>query len=643
MRTSKNNCKFFATLCTGLLLTACSSEEILTDTDTESTGRVMYATAAYNEDNSPKTRMSYEDDLVTNYMKLAWSEGDKFSSFISTDEANTKYEFAIEAPKDGKEYTANESFKCSNFAQGVADGTVIDAIYPSVSDASPNPKNLTLSLTDQVQVGNKNTDHLKQYDYMVGHAIYHSETPDELNFSFTDHGDGNAGRLASIYRVTLTLPAGVGKVESIKLTAKNKNGGASLADVMALNFAQGAISTVPSSHEGVTLKVTNGTTETSDGNNKFIAYVMLYPSLVKTLTTTVTTDMGVFTKPQEYPNEIIFTRGEFKILDVDLVNETPDLSSFTTYNQVGKGTATEPYLIMNETQLRDLATQNNLTPVSSETYFKLVYDIDLGEKEWTPIATYSNPFSGIFDGNGHTVKGLVVNGKNEDQGFFGYLGKGSVVKELSVEGKVIHSLTDDTQASGYGILAGGNKGSIIACSTVGTVTTNGNTTMTGGLVGTNNGTIIACSAAATVTANGAETTRTGGLVGINNGYIIACYAIGTVTATNQEYVGSLVGRHQVETRYCLTTGNIGTATDDRHADNNNGKITGIGVYVSGYITSCHGGITSATLNAEGEVAATGIGFGMMNHGITWYEWYENTTIPYRWVAGTTTPVVVAVP
>ena len=28
-----------------------------------------------------------------------------------------------------------------------------------------------------------------------------------------------------------------------------------------------------------------------------------------------------------------------------------------------------------------------------------------GLKEWTPIGTYDSPFSGIFDGQGHTVKG----------------------------------------------------------------------------------------------------------------------------------------------------------------------------------------------------------------------------------------------
>ena len=40
----------------------------------------------------------------------------------------------------------------------------------------------------------------------------------------------------------------------------------------------------------------------------------------------------------------------------------------------------------------------------------LMNDIDLGEYEnWVPIGTKKQPFSGIFDGNNHSIKNLNIN------------------------------------------------------------------------------------------------------------------------------------------------------------------------------------------------------------------------------------------
>lgn len=635
MKTSKNSCKFFATLCTGLLLTACTGEELLTDTATEGTGRVMYATAAYNENNSPKTRMSYEDDLIKDYMTLAWSAGDAFSAFISTDATNTKHEFAIVAPEAGKDYTTSEKFKCSDFPKETADGTVIDAIYPSSSvssETSLDPKNVTLSLAAQTQAKHKDTEHLKQYDYMVGHAIYHSKTPEELNFSFTDHGDGNAGRLASIYRVTLTLPAGVGKVNSIKLTATDKNDAASLTDALALNFTKGAISTVPRSHNGVTLTVTDGTTVASGENKQFIAYVMLYPSLIKTLTTEVKTDVGTFTKANEYVSEIVSTRGEFKLIAVDMTGVTPTIPDYKTYDADGEGTETAPYQIWNETQLRDLAAKTNATAsIAENKYFKLVSNIDLSEGEWTPIGTNGQRFKGHFDGNGHSVKGIIITQDIQHAGLFGYTEAGSSIKDLSAAGSIKNESTANTRFAGG--LVGYNKGTITACSSIVTVTADGADAQAGGLVGNNGYCILACYSTGAVKATGTSA-KVGGLAGNNQGYIYACYATGEVAAAGTSAnVGSLVGYTNNEIWYCLTTGSIGTADANRVLSGItvNGEITGVGtVSREKLATHCHGGDgIKNTLNTEGAT-----GFGMLNDGLSQIK--DKLGIdcpPYHYVAG----------
>ena len=38
---------------------------------------------------------------------------------------------------------------------------------------------------------------------------------------------------------------------------------------------------------------------------------------------------------------------------------------------------------------------------------------------WTPVGTVKEPFKGIFDGQGYTLKYLYINSTADDQGFFG--------------------------------------------------------------------------------------------------------------------------------------------------------------------------------------------------------------------------------
>ena len=64
--------------------------------------------------------------------------------------------------------------------------------------------------------------------------------------------------------------------------------------------------------------------------------------------------------------------------------------------------------------------------------FVLTEDVDLGGYEWTPIGSSANPFQGVFDGNGKTVKNLVVTGYNSNVGLFGNTNSGEI-KNLTVE------------------------------------------------------------------------------------------------------------------------------------------------------------------------------------------------------------------
>ena len=67
--------------------------------------------------------------------------------------------------------------------------------------------------------------------------------------------------------------------------------------------------------------------------------------------------------------------------------------------------------------------------------YVLMKDLDLGNEEWTPIGTSSEPFTGKFDGNGHSVSGLKVSGNADCRGLFGKT-KNAEITRLSVYGSV---------------------------------------------------------------------------------------------------------------------------------------------------------------------------------------------------------------
>ncbi len=74
----------------------------------------------------------------------------------------------------------------------------------------------------------------------------------------------------------------------------------------------------------------------------------------------------------------------------------------------GKGTATDPYLINSGAELAYLAKQVNSGKTYANKHFSLTADLDLKGRAFTPIGTYDKPFSGVFDGGGHTISGLNI-------------------------------------------------------------------------------------------------------------------------------------------------------------------------------------------------------------------------------------------
>lgn len=156
---------------------------------------------------------------------------------------------------------------------------------------------------------------------------------------------------------------------------------------------------------------------------------------------------------------------------------------------------------------------------SGEDSAVLMDNIDMKDAEWTPIGTADKPFSGNFDGNGHTISGLNYSG--EYAGLFGYMNNGTISNI-----KLADSSFANGTASG-GICAVNNGGTIENCA-VDNVAVSGGTA--GGICGQNSGTITDCFFSGNVSSDG----KYGGICGSNSG---------TIKSTVSLYEGAAVGEN----------------------------------------------------------------------------------------------------
>ena len=227
---------------------------------------------------------------------------------------------------------------------------------------------------------------------------------------------------------------------------------------------------------------------------------------------------------------------------------------------VGTGTESDPFLIYTAEELYLI----RLFPCEWDKRFKLMADVDLSDydgKEGRPgfeiIAPDRDPatsefdgisFTGIFDGNGHTISHLTINGGSY-LGLFGQLGKWPTAAEVRDLGLVGVNVSGSGDHVG-GLVGDNFSGSVTRCYSTGAVTGND---YVGGLVGNNRGRVAQCYSSAHVWGD----RDVGGLVGQNYGHIATSYSTGAVIGKWD--VGGLVGRNGSYVTYCYSIGTV-TAT-----------------------------------------------------------------------------------
>ena len=308
-------------------------------------------------------------------------------------------------------------------------------------------------------------------------------------------------------------------------------------------------------------------TITGTGETKFNGKV--------TVTTGSTIESGKFNG--EVINNGTITGGTFTGTVINNGTITDGTFSGKPARITGSGTETDPYQISTAEGLKWFRDKVNSAKTKEETKIcaVLTEDIDLNNEPWTPIGIGEDtrkedlPYSGTFDGNGHTISGLNVNYGDKNGGLFCYV-KSATIKNLTVAGSVTYS-------SGDGIAYGG----IVGCADSSTIenctnrcTVTGNW-LAGGIVGwSTDSDIIGCANFGNISSPSFSGGICGKIGGQNDAAgidatIRDCYNVGMVSGN---YAGGITGQSDSEDIDILIANcyNVGSL----HGSTNTGEIIG---------------------------------------------------------------------
>ena len=331
------------------------------------------------------------------------------------------------------------------------------------------------------------------------------------------------------------------------------------------------------------------------------------------VTVTVTPDGGyIVDKVHDNGTDVT---GQLKNNTYTLTNVTASHNITVTFQKLTSRT------VFTSEQLMDWAEEVRNGNYSLDC--TLAADITL-TGNWTPVGiSFTNSYTGTFDGNNHTIRGLTVKGSDEYAGLFGYIGSGGTVKNVKLADVQI---TSDYQYAYVGGVAGNNDGAIENCSVSGSVSGNSTYNSVGGVVGYQlGGSITGCSSSATVQGTGSV----GGVAGQTNSgaTLTACYSTGNVTLesnnSDNNYAGGVVGSNSFSTLIaCYATGNVtgtGTGTGSIYV----GGVTGDNA--SGTLTACYhatGDVTGAS-GSTGGVTGRNFKDSMFGGGIITACYWQN--------------------
>ncbi len=315
----------------------------------------------------------------------------------------------------------------------------------------------------------------------------------------------------------------------------------------------------------------------------------------------------------------------------------------------GTGEPNDPYQIATAVDLMLLGE----TPEDYSKHFIMTADIDLdpnlpGRKvfdkaviapdvndvidAWGTALFDGKSFTGVFDGNGHTISNLTIRG-GSFLGLFGELDDDAEISNLGLEavdvngtGHFVGGLVGSFTAR-YRITAIKDNATFFVRLSTGSITTSystgtviGSGRSIGGLVGINGGSIANSYSIVIVTGD----INVGGLAGDNSGYISSSYSSGSVIGNSS--IGGLAGDNSGYIRTSYSSGSVkGNSDVGGLAGNNRGYISTS--YSSGSVigNSSVGGLVGYNSNSiitsysTGKVTGDSFVGGLVGSGWVLYE------------------------
>ena len=240
-------------------------------------------------------------------------------------------------------------------------------------------------------------------------------------------------------------------------------------------------------------------------------------------------------------------------------------------------------------QLKQLADEVNAGDSKSGKTVLLMNDIDLSVyPNWSPIGTLnmnwsdvSRPFSGVFDGQNHTISNLTcTSATNGYAGLFGNF-------DGTVQNLILRDAQITSESNAAAVVSNNYGGRVLNCAMIGGSVKG--KSIAGGVVSYNRGTVENCYATGDVTSlSGSWICYVGGVVGYNymNGTVQSCYAAGRVES--EKHAGGAVGGNYGTVQNCVALGQSVSAQGDAHrvvGENGGGTLSGnyawSGVQVNG--------------------------------------------------------------
>lgn len=411
-------------------------------------------------------------------------------------------------------FSIAEGFTAHNasFNGTPVNGNSFTVLYPG-QDYETLASIKSVSYVNQTQNGNGSTDHL----------FYHAmiETSDYTSLDFSK------AKQNGVIRFYFQLPENAGTVNSVTISAGS--------DIFyTTNDIDGEkTNSLTLNLEGI---------DVSESKQILTAYMMI-PWFDVELAAGSKLDIEVQMPDSKFVQVLTVPETGLTILSgkvnsIGLNNQYWDEPLFFA----GSGTEADPYQIKTYAHLNNVRKKIN---TDTKTWFKLVADIDMTDKEWVMYnGSVNDVYQYDFDGGNHTISNFSM--ERSGASFFGALTGGSKVHDLKFDTVSLKDGENGTNSVGtvsYNIIDGYIDNVDITNITITSKTSNGNDTGTGSIASRlYSGKISNCDVSGLTITGTAE--RVGGILGINttNDNTIENCTVTNASISGGYALGGIVGR-----------------------------------------------------------------------------------------------------